>query len=102
MIPSAVFGSEAWLSKLPADLRRTVLETARGLEKRATEIALDYGARAEKLWRDNGAEIIRLSPADQKLFMARVRPLGERFLGGNPRTRAMWGLLKAAAERHRR
>lgn len=101
-IPSAIFGSEAALGKLPGDLRKLVLDTTKGMEEEATRIGLDFGAKAEKLWRDNGAEIIRLSAADQKEFMDRVRPLGDKFLGGNPRTKKMYELLKASVARNRR
>lgn len=102
MIPSAIFGSELWLKKLPADLRKTVLDTTRGMEKQATGIALDFGKKAEKLWKDNGAEVIRLSAADQKAFMKKVRPLGDKFLGGNPKTKSMYTVLKASIERNRK
>ena len=102
MIPSAIFGSEIWLKKLPADLRKVVIDTTRGMERQATEIALDYGKKAEKLWRDNGAEVIRLSAADQKAFMETVRPLGDKFLGGNPKTKKMYDSLKASIARNRK
>lgn len=102
MIPSAVFASEIWLKKLPADLREWVLKTTRGMEEEATKVALDFGNKAEKLWTDNGAEVIRLSAADQAEFMKRARPLGDEFLGGNPRTQKMWGLLKESIERNRK
>lgn len=101
MIPSAIFASERWLKKLPKKQRGTVVRSTRSMEKRFTEIALDFGKKAEKLWRSNRAEVIRLSPQDQKAFMARVRPLGDKFLGTNPKTKKMYGLLKASAERNR-
>ena len=67
-----------------------------------TKTAADFGTRAEKLWKDNGAEVIRLSAADQKTFMDTVRPLGDQFLGQhkNDGVRKMYGLLKEAAKRH--
>ena len=102
MIPSAVFASERWLKKLPADLRSTVIGKIRGMERRFTEIGLEFGAKAEKLWKDNGAEVIRLSAADQKAFMTKVRPLGDKFLGANPKTKGMYGVLKASIERNRK
>lgn len=101
MIPSAVFASNIWLKKLPADLRAMVVNTAHQMEGKFTDIAINFGKKAEKLWRDNGAEVIRLSPEDQKLFMEKVRPLGDEFLGTNPKTKDMYSLLKASAERNR-
>ncbi len=101
MIPSSVFASQIWLKKLPADLRKMVLETTSGMEKKFTEIALDFGKKAEKLWKDNGAEVIRLTSTDQKAFMDKVKPLGDQFLGKNPKTKDMYRLLKASIERNR-
>lgn len=99
MIPSTVLLSEAWLKKLSAEQRKFVETTIGGMSDWNTKTAADFGKRAEKLWQDNGAEVIRLSAADQKTFMDTVRPLGDKFLGVNPKTKDMYALLKAAAAR---
>lgn len=101
IIPSAIFASEAWLEKMPEDARTFVIETARAMEDEATQIALDFGEKAEQLWRDNGAEIIRLPDEEQKTMMDTIRPLGDEFLGKNPKTKDMYELLKATAAKHR-
>ena len=101
MIPSALMVSEAWLKTLSSEQRSFVETTLTGLSQWATDKAEEYGKNAEKLWRDNGAEVIRLSDAEQKIFMDTVRPLGDEFLGGNPDTKEMYGLLKAAVARTR-
>ena len=48
--------------------------------------------------------VIRLSAADQKEYMRRVAPLGDKYLGQheNEGVRKMYGLLKAAVEKHRK
>ena len=102
MIPSAVMVSEAWLKKLSADQRKFVEETVSGMSQWATDTAEQFGKRAEKLWKDNGAEVIRLSAADQKTFMDTVRPLGDEFLGGNDKVKDMYALLKKAVARTRK
>ena len=101
MIPSAVLVSDAFLKKLTADQRKFVETTVSGMSQWATDIAIEYGKRQEKLWKDNGAEVIRLSAADQKTFMDTVRPLGDEFLGGNDKTKDMYNLLKKSVERAR-
>ena len=72
------------------------------MSKWNNDTAAAFGKNAEKLWQDNGAEVIRLSAADQKKFMDTVRPLGDEFLGQhkNEGVRNMYGLLKDAAKRH--
>ncbi len=101
-IPSAIFASEAWLKKLSPDLLKLVVDTTGEMAEECTKIGLEFGARAEKLWKDNGAEVIRLSAADQADFMNRVRTLGDDFLGkhDNPQVRDMYGLLKASIKRN--
>ena len=99
MIPSTVLVSEAWLKKLSAGQRKTVEQSLRDMSDWKTKTAADFGNKAEQLWKDNGAEVIRLSGADQKKFMDTVRPLGDEFLGTNPKTKDMYMLLKAAAAR---
>ena len=99
MIPSTVMVSGAWLKKLSAAQRKTVLSSLSGMSDWNTNTAAEYGKRAEKLWKDNGAEVIRLSATDQKTFMDKVKPLGDEFLGKNEKTKDMYALLKAAAAR---
>jgi C4-dicarboxylate-binding protein DctP len=102
MIPSVVMLSDLWLKKLSAKQRNGVTSTLTAMSKWNNDIAASFGKNAEKLWKDNGAEVIRLSAGDQKQFMDTVRPLGDEFLGKhkNEGVRKMYGLLKDAAKRH--
>ena len=95
-IPSGIWISKIWLNRLPSNLRGVVLKTSKELESWAGKNAMDYASRAEKLWTDNGAEVIRFSPAEQKQFMTRVNKLGDKYLGTNPKTKDMYALLKKA------
>lgn len=100
-IPSAIMVSNAWTKKLSAKQREFVLTTLSGMSDWNNKIAAEFGKKAEQLWKDNGAEVIRLSASDQKKFMDTVRPLGDEFLGKhkNAGVRKMYGLLKEAAKR---
>lgn len=102
MIPSVVMLSDLWLKKLSAKQRSGVTSMLSAMSQWNNDTAASYGKNAEKLWQENGAEVIRLSAADQKKFMDTVRPLGDEFLGKhkNEGVRKMYGLLKAAAKRH--
>lgn len=103
MIPSATWAAESWLNKMPADLRNQVTKMLKDSENENTEICIDFGNKAEQLWKDNGADVIRLSAADQKEMTNRLRPLGEKFLANhdNEGVRKMYALLKASVEKHR-
>lgn len=100
MIPSAVLLSDVWLKKLSGKQRGFVTKTLSDMSDWNNDTAATFGKNAEKLWSDNGAEVIRLSAADQKSFLDTVRPLGDEFLGNhkNEGVRKMYGLLKASAK----
>ncbi len=91
-IPSATWMSKVWVNKLPADLRKIVLAVPGELEDWGSQNALDRYKVSEQLWRDNDAEIIRFSPADQKRYMDKVRKVGEDFLTNhkNPQVREIY------------
>ena len=101
MVPSATLASNAWLKKLSKEQVAFVKSTASDLSQWVNDRGIEYGKKAEQTWRDNGAEVIRLSDAEQKTFMDTVRPLGDEFLGTNPQTKDMFNLLKKAVERAR-
>ncbi|HEY5608187.1 MAG TPA: hypothetical protein VIM38_07600, partial [Alphaproteobacteria bacterium] len=60
-----------------------------------------YDGRAVQLWKDNGAEVIALPPADQAEFMRRVRTVADDVLGNDPALKEMYTLYKQVADSHR-
>jgi C4-dicarboxylate-binding protein DctP len=102
MIPCGAIASMAFLNKLPADLRQAVEQAGKDTEEPMLKIALDYDKRAEQLWKENGAEIIQLPPADKTEFMKRARAVGEQVLSGDPATKDLFETLKRVAEKHRK
>ena len=102
-IPTATWYSKAWLNKLPADLRKMALEIPGQLEEEVAEAVRNKVAASHKIWEEAGVELIRFSEADQKRYLAKLRPLGEEILGKhkNPLVRELYGKLKIVAERHR-
>ncbi len=102
-IPTATWYSKAWLNKLPADIRKMALEIPGELEEEVAEAVRNKVAASHKIWEEAGVELIRFSEADQKRYLAKLRPLGEEILGKhkNPLVRELYGKLKIVAERHR-
>ena len=94
MIPSALFISKRWMKKLSSDLQKLVIKTGRDAEAFAGKYAYDANKKAEALWQKNGAEVIRLSSTDQATVIKRLAPLGDEFLGGNPKTQKMYNILQ--------
>ena len=102
-IPTATWYSKAWLNKLPADIRKMAMEIPGELEEEVAEAVRNKVAASHKIWEEAGVELIRFSDADQKRYLAKLRPLGEEILGKhkNPLVRDLYGKLKIVAERHR-
>ncbi len=93
MIPSGIWVSKIWLSKLPKNLQDAVYKTAHNLESWVGYTAVSHAERAEKTWKENGGEVIRLPAKDQAELMKRLAPLGEEFLAHDPATKDMYALL---------
>lgn len=101
-IPTGLFFSRPWLNKLPADLRKSLFDL--GPEAAAEGLRISKGLNEfwEKKWVEEGGTVHRLSAEDRAEFMRRARPIGERVLANDPRTRDMWQLIKAVAEETRK
>ncbi len=95
VIPSALWVSKRWLDKLPKAQQDAVLKLGRELDSWTSTQAFENNKKVEKLWTDNGAEVIRLSAKDQAEMVNRLAPLGDEFLANDPATKQMYALLKA-------
>jgi TRAP-type C4-dicarboxylate transport system substrate-binding protein len=91
------FVSTSFFNKLPADLQKVVLDAGREVERQMPPISSKLNTDYEKIWKDNGAEVIRLSAADQAEVMRRAAPVGDEVIGGNSETRELYALLKQSA-----
>lgn len=101
MIFCTAFASTLFLDKLPANLRQAVMEVGREMEPYMLKSAKEYDANAEKLWRDGGAEIIQLAPAEKAQFMKMAKSVGDEVLGGDPQLKDMYMELQKVAEAYR-
>jgi TRAP-type transport system periplasmic protein len=101
-IPTASWFSKVWLNRLPKDLRKILLETSRGMADWSSANALSFVKVKTQEWKDMGAEVNHFSAAEQKIYMDKVRPLGDKLLGKhkNPQVRKFYGMLKASAKRN--
>ena len=97
-VVTAMWTSKVWLNKLPEDLRAAVYATGLAITEDSLKSAVEITAKWEKLWIENGGTVNRLSAAEHQEFFRRAKPLGDRLLSGNPKTREMYALVKAAAE----
>ena len=92
------FTSTAWLNKLPSDLKKIVMDVAKASTKHAGKWGHDLTRAAEKNWAsEKGTAVYRLSGAEQAELIKRVRPIGDKILGQDPKTKDIFALLKKVA-----
>lgn len=91
------FLSTAWLKKLPADLRKIVIDSGRKVTKLAGDLGYDLTKKAEANWAKD-ATIHRLSDADKAELRKRVTPIADKILANDPKTKDMYALLKKAVK----
>lgn len=97
-IPTATWLSKAWVAKLPADLRKIVLSVPAEVEDWGSKNAIARFKVSEQRWKDNGAEVIHFSAADQKRYMDAIRKVGVDYLTNhkNAEVREVYALFKKA------
>jgi len=93
-IPSALWVSKRWLSKLPKNLQKMVMDVGRDLEPWAGKMSWGFNQKAVALWKKNGAEVIKLPAPEQARLTYSLAPLGDEFLGNDKATKDMYALLK--------
>ena len=92
------FTSTAWLKTLPADLKKIVLDSAKLVTPKAGAWGHDLTRQAEKNWAgEKGAFVHHLSASDKTDLIKRVKPIADKVLGEDPKTKAIYALLKKVA-----
>lgn len=101
MIPEVMMVSKAWFDRQPDDIKKIIVEEAAGMERHLFDWTSRQQIEAEKIWKEKGGEIIRLSESDRKEMMQQLAQVAEQVLGEKPTDKKMFEMLKQAAERTR-
>ena len=96
-IPSGMWLNRKWLDGLPKEHRAAIFEVGKEMGDITVKIAIEITAKWEKLWGEKGGTVTEPTDADRAELFRRVRPLGDEFLGKNPKIAPMYKLIKAAA-----
>ena len=96
-IPSGMWLNRKWLDGLPKEHRAAIFEVGKEMGDITVKIAVEITAKWEKLWIEKGGTVTAPTAADRAELFRRVRPLGDEFLGKNPKIAPMYKLIKAAA-----
>jgi TRAP-type C4-dicarboxylate transport system substrate-binding protein len=91
-----------WFDKLPRDTQKLILDTAVAVEGDLSTYAMEQNRKAEGAWKERGAELIRITGADQAEFEKRMQTVGEEVAAKNPRIKEAYDLMVQRAEATRR
>ncbi|MGB0632139.1 MAG: TRAP transporter substrate-binding protein [Alphaproteobacteria bacterium] len=100
LIISTAVMSPVWLKKLPSDLRNLVLDTARELQRGASEFSDQSENFMIKKWKDAGGELISLSAGDLAKIRSMLSGVGEKVTRGDPKLHAFYQKVKATAAKY--
>jgi TRAP-type transport system periplasmic protein len=92
--------SKKWLDSMPPDLRKTVVDTIRGMKAKAVELAADEDKTLSQKWRDRGGSFFTWSKADMDEFRKRVGSVGQDVTAKNPAVNAYYKKVKAISDKH--
>jgi C4-dicarboxylate-binding protein DctP len=89
---------KSWLDRLPADVQKAVLAAGAGVEDTVRDFAMARQRESERAWQTSGAELIRITGADQAEFVKRVLSVGDEVTASNPRVKEAYSLLLESAK----
>lgn len=97
-LPAGLYVSKTWFEGLPAAHRQAIRETSDAVTDRTAQFSIAFNARAEQAWRDNGGEFTSPTPADRAELDRRARAVSEEVLTADAGVKAMYELIKQAAD----
>src|SRR5262245_44925301 len=93
--------SKAWLDTLPADLRKTVVDEARGLQSWAIKQSSDEKFALRKKWiEERGGEIVTFSADDMAELRKRLQPIGAEVTKSDPALKAFYERVQATSAKY--
>ena len=97
-IVTGVLFSKSWLDEQPADIRKTILDVARGLEAENHAWNQKNLKDAREVWAKNGGIMKSLPAAEQADAQKRVSEATAKVLAKYPPVKATYDAIKAIAD----
>jgi TRAP-type C4-dicarboxylate transport system substrate-binding protein len=92
--------SKPWLDKLPPDLRKTVIDSARSLQPWAIKQSDDEKIALRAKWIERGGEIINLPKEDMAELQKRLKPIGPEISKSDPNLKAFYDKVVATSAKY--
>jgi TRAP-type C4-dicarboxylate transport system substrate-binding protein len=105
-LPATIFAApilvnRQFMKSLGPELEAIVREEARKAEVLFSDWNVADIKRAEEVWKKNGGEMVTLPPAEAKRYIELVTPVANSILSANPKVKADYDALLAAASKYR-
>jgi TRAP-type C4-dicarboxylate transport system substrate-binding protein len=97
-IVSVSLVNETWFQAQTPEIQAAIREAGRAAETAVFPWGVENVARSEKVWTDNGGEIIELPAAEQQAMMTQFRDIGARIVGADPAVKAEYDILLKVVE----
>ncbi len=97
-IVSVALVNETWFQAQTPEIQAAIREAGRAAETAVFPWGVENVARSEKVWTDNGGQIIELPPAEQQAMMTQFRTIGAEIVGADPAVKAEYDILYKVVE----
>jgi C4-dicarboxylate-binding protein DctP len=93
--------NRAWMKSLGPELEAIVREESAKAESLYSTWGVDDAKHAADTWQQKGGQVITMAPDQAKQYLADVTSVMPPILSANPRVKADYDALVAAAKKHR-
>ncbi len=93
--------NRGWMKSLGPDLEKIVREESAKAESLYSTWGVDDAKRAADTWQQKGGEVITMAPDQAKQYLADVTSVMPPILSANPKVKADYDALLAAAQKYR-
>jgi C4-dicarboxylate-binding protein DctP len=100
MLVSLAMVSKVWLDKLPADLRKIVVEQGRETQVRTHKWEQEFSKTLEKRWQEMGGQMHMLPPEDLAKMASLLQSVGDDVSKDQPAVLDLLKKVRAVAAKH--
>jgi TRAP-type transport system periplasmic protein len=100
MLVALAVVSKVWLDKLPADLRKTVIDVGRATQVQTKNWEVDFSKGLDKAWADQGGRIHHLPPDELKKMAELLNTVGDDVTKDQPPVNQLLKQLRSVAAKH--
>jgi TRAP-type C4-dicarboxylate transport system substrate-binding protein len=100
MLVSLAMVSKVWLDKLPADLRKIVVEQGRETQVRTHKWEQEFSKTLEQKWREMGGQMHMLPPEDLAKMASLLQSVGDDVSKDQPAVLDLLKKVRAVAAKH--